>query len=80
MHTSGTCLPDVKGFNGEDVGASRLKVVPEVVVGNRQYHLAGVALLSIHLNKHPGVRAGPVHTAGLDRYVIADILEGDGNN
>lgn len=74
----GTCPPDVKGFNGEDVGASRLKVVPEVVVGNRQYHLGGVALLSVQLDKHPGVRAGPVHTARLDCNVVADIFEGDG--
>lgn len=66
-------MANVKGLNGEDVGAARLKVVPKVIVGNRQYHLAGVALLSIQLDKHFGIRAGPVHTARLDGYMVADV-------
>ena len=76
-----TRLSDVKGVNGKDVGPSRLEVVPEVVVGDRQYHLVSVALLPVQLHKHPGVRAGPAHTACLDCYVVADILGGwtDGN-
>lgn len=48
-------LSYVKGVYGKDVSASRLKVVPEVVVRNSQYHLVGVALLSVEFDKHPGV-------------------------
>jgi len=81
IHVCRTCPSNVIGVDGEDVRLSRLKVVPEVVVGHRQYHLVGVALLSVQLDKHLGVRAGPIHTAGLNRYMVADILGGwrDGN-
>lgn len=75
-HVRRTCPSDVKGVDGKDVRACRLEVVPEVIVGDGQYHLVGVALLPVQLDEHPGVRAGPVHTARLDCYVVADILEG----
>lgn len=71
-----TCLSDVKGFQGKDVSASRLKIVPEVIVGNCQYCLVSITLLPIQLDKHPGVWARPIHTARLDCYVVADILGG----
>lgn len=66
--------PNVRGLNGEDVRASGLKVVPEVIVGNGQGHLVSVTLPSVQLHEHPGVRAGSVHAACLDRYVVADVL------
>lgn len=68
---------EVKGLNSKDVSASRLEVVPEVIVRNGQRDLVSVSLLSVQLDEHSGVRAGPVHTARLDCYVVADILWGD---
>lgn len=51
-----TChLPNIRGFYGEDINASRLKVVPQVVGRYNQHRLTGVAFLSIQLDKHIGV-------------------------
>lgn len=66
-------LSNIKGFHGEDVNATRLKVVPQVVGRDHQQHLTGVALLSVELDKHVGVWAAPGDVTCLHRDVIANV-------
>lgn len=63
---------DVKGFYGEDIGLSGLKIVSQVVIGDDQKHLVGVAFLSIQLHEYLRIRAGAVYTARLYSNVITD--------
>lgn len=48
-------LPNIRGFYGEDINASRLKVVPQVVGRYNQHCLTGVTFLSVQFDKHIGV-------------------------
>ena len=70
-----THLSDVIGLAGEDISLARLIVVTQVVVRDHQEYPRGVALLSVQLNKHLGVRAGPVDVACLHRDMVVDILK-----
>lgn len=48
-------LSNIEGFHCEDIHATRLKVIPQVVGRHHQHHLTGVAFLSVELDKHVGV-------------------------
>lgn len=68
-------LSNITRFYGEDINASRLKVVPQVVGGDDQHHLTGVAFLAVQLDKHIGVGTSSRDVARLHGDMIANVCQ-----
>lgn len=68
-----TYSPDVQCLQCELIYSATFKVVFEVVVGDKQNLLDGVRFLSIELDVHLRICAGPGDIPGLHTDVIAKV-------
>lgn len=66
-------LSNIESFHIKDINAARLKVVAQVVFGDQQHHLSGVAFLSIQLDEHIRVRTAAGDAARLHYNFIVDV-------